>query len=487
MRKFSQILLASIAVSLPLGLVACNDEVDTNDTDAGGSGGGSNTGGGNTDGGNTGGNGNNTGGMGGDSGTGGTGAIVCPALDTAPFMVDDCNADGGPTKAVKESCIGAFKDSATWMDGWTNWSITADGDDVPSAAPTEMIDADIADDMTLDASKVYLLKNKVRVLDGATLTIPAGTIIKGDSATKGTLIISRGGKINAVGTAAKPIVFTSNSASKAPGQWGGIIILGKGQNFLGANIDIEGLDVGDPLTQYGGSDDEDNSGEMKYVRIEFGGVEAQTDKEINGLTLGSVGSGTKISYIQVNTTLDDCFEWFGGTVSADHLICNNGGDDQFDIDSGWRGTMDTIFGASRETSTDTPNGFEWDSDKGASPEGGKTPVTNGVAKNGTICGFNADVGFPSYGALLREQITGSIDNVFFGGWDVVVDTRENFIEVGGTGPKVVITNSFAAENFDGLGYDEAGVCPGANPRLCDDDVGFDEAAWLADGSVNYDE
>lgn len=170
----------------------------------------------------------------------------------------------------------------------------------------------------------YLLKGWVYIADGAELTIEPGTIIKGDKQTKAALIAERGGKLIAKGTATEPIVFTSEEAagSRKPGDWGGIILCGKAKNNQ-TEQQIEG----GPRTKHGGADDADNSGALSYVRIEFAGYPFQKDKEINGLTLGSVGSGTEIDHVQVSYSNDDSFEWFGGTVNCKYLVAYKGWDD----------------------------------------------------------------------------------------------------------------------------------------------------------------
>ena len=159
----------------------------------------------------------------------------------------------------------------------------------------------------------YLLKGWIYIADGATLTIEPGTIIKGDKQTKAALIAERGGKLIAQGTATEPIVFTSEmpKGQRKPGDWGGIILCGKAQNNQ-TEMQIEG----GPRTKHGGNDNSDNSGVLSYVRIEFAGYPFEANKEINGLTLGSVGSGTKIDHVQVSYSNDDSFEWFGGTAKG---------------------------------------------------------------------------------------------------------------------------------------------------------------------------
>ena len=170
--------------------------------------------------------------------------------------------------------------------------------------------------------------------DGATLTIEPGTVIRGSKANKGALIIEKGAKIMAEGTLDNPIVFTSNqdAGSRSYGDWGGVILLGK------ATVNkVDPIIEGGPTSTYGGSDDADNSGIIKYVRIEFPGIAFQPDKEINGLTFGGVGSGTTIDYIQVSYSGDDSYEWFGGAVNVKHLIAFRGWDDDWDTDYGYHG------------------------------------------------------------------------------------------------------------------------------------------------------
>lgn len=182
----------------------------------------------------------------------------------------------------------------------------------------------------------YTLKGWVYIAEGSELTIEPGTIIKGDKSTKSALIVERGGKLYARGTASAPIVFTSGEAKgeRKPGDWGGVILCGKARNNQGEQ-QIEG----GPRTKHGGTADNDNSGVLSYVRIEFAGYPFATDKEINGLTLGSVGSGTQIDHVQVSFSNDDSFEWFGGTVNCKYLVAYRGWDDDFDTDNGFSGCV----------------------------------------------------------------------------------------------------------------------------------------------------
>ncbi len=218
------------------------------------------------------------------------------------------------------------------------------------------------------AKNKYLLEGFVYVEPGITLTIEPGTIIKGDKATKATLIIKPGAKLIAEGTQTKPIVFTSNQAkgSRNYGDWGGLIMLGNAKvNKSPATIE------GENITTFGGTNDADNSGILKYVRIEFAGIAFETDKEVNGLTMGGVGSGTTIDYVQVSFTGDDAFEWFGGSVNAKHLISFKNLDDDFDTDWGYSGLVQYGLAyrdpkVADQCSCSDSNGFESDNDASGS-------------------------------------------------------------------------------------------------------------------------
>ncbi|WP_316772136.1 hypothetical protein [Pedobacter frigiditerrae] len=257
----------------------------------------------------------------------------------------------------------------------------------PVASNTVEVTGDLTASTTWSASKIYVLKGNVFVTNNATLTIEPGTIIKGDKGTKGALIITRGAKINATGTVDKPIVFTSSIAAgaRAQGDWGGIILLGKAQNNLGTSVAIEGISDASEKAKHGGTDNADNSGVMKYVRIEYAGIALGPDNEINGLTFGSVGSGTTIDYIEVYRSGDDAFEWFGGSVNCTHLLSIDTWDDDFDTDNGFSGKVQ--FGLAQRLSVTADvsgsNGFE--SDNNAAGDN-TTPQTSAVFSNMTILG-----------------------------------------------------------------------------------------------------
>lgn len=210
---------------------------------------------------------------------------------------------------------------------------------------TATITTVITSSRTLFADTVYTLSGFIKVANGATLTIQPGSRIVGDFNVPGSsLFILRGARIIAVGTATQPIVFTSNRAPglRRPGDWGGVIIIGNGITNRGAPTFIEGTGTGpqNPLVDYsGGSDNGDNSGIMRYVRIEYAGFPTAPNEELNSLTMAAVGRGTTIEYVQVLLGLDDSFEWFGGAVSHRYLISYEAGDDHFDASEGYVGRV----------------------------------------------------------------------------------------------------------------------------------------------------
>ncbi|KAA0990944.1 T9SS C-terminal target domain-containing protein [Dyadobacter aurulentus] len=283
--------------------------------------------------------------------------------------------------------------------------------------PSEMVTVkgSIATNTTWTADKQYLITGFVYVEDGATLTIQPGTIIKGDKDSKGALFIKRGAKIMAVGTATQPIVFTSNEAagSRKAGDWGGLVILGKAPvNKTPAVVE------GEDKTEFGGTEVADNSGELKYVRIEFAGIAYQSNQEINSLTMGGVGSGTKIEYVQCSFGGDDSFEWFGGTVNAKHLIAYRGLDDDFDTDNGFSGLVQyglVLRDPGVADQAGDSNAFESDNDSDGTTA---TPQTAGKFANITVAMADGEPnGKFASGARIRRNSAISIYNsVFTGAW-----------------------------------------------------------------------
>jgi hypothetical protein len=226
--------------------------------------------------------------------------------------------------------------------------------------PTISVTGNITTNTTWETGKIYILEGRIAVLSGATLTIQPGTIIKGreGSASNATaLLIARGGKIEAVGTSTSPIIFTSvadqilpgeiispNLAPTVNGLWGGLLVLGKAPISAAAEaVQIEGIPVSDLNGLYGGTDAADNSGTLKYISIRHGGANIGEGNEINGLTLGGVGSGTVIENIEVVANQDDGIEWFGGTVNVKNALIWNPGDDCVDTDQAWAGTLENFM------------------------------------------------------------------------------------------------------------------------------------------------
>lgn len=309
----------------------------------------------------------------------------------------------------KVNFVGALhRDAAKdWTKGWTEWNPK----NATYSAVTEtttLNDAsgikNITGTVTLDASKVYSLTSTCVVRSGGKLIIPAGTVIRGSADLTATpklyaiICVERGGYIEVNGTATKPVIMTSSKAagSRDRGDWGGLVLCGKAVNNQGLDVQLEGFNnvaVDNALGKFGGTDDKDNSGVVKYVRIEFAGLAFEPNKEVNSLTMGSVGSGTTIEGVQCSFGNDDGFEWFGGTVNCKKIVSYKITDDDFDTDFGYRGVVQ--FGiAVRDTAyfdlswnatsgASTSETFESDNDAAGS---GRTPYTAPIFSNITCVG-----------------------------------------------------------------------------------------------------
>jgi hypothetical protein len=275
------------------------------------------------------------------------------------------------------------------------------------------IQGNILSDVTLKGANQYLIKGGVFVGNDSdktpTLTIEAGTVIKGDQATKAMLVIQRGAKIMAIGTKDKPIVFTSAKSvgSRARGDWGGIIINGKATNNRcpatgDCNIKGEG-----GTGTFGGTNDSDNSGTMKYVRIEFAGRLIDEKNELNGLALQGVGSGTTLEYIQVHMGQDDGIEFFGGTARIKHLVITGSDDDNLDWTDGWRGKGQFIIVQQYKDAGD--NGIEADN---LEDNNKATPRSKPMLSNMTFVG-SPQASTSDMGALLRRGTGANIYNTIF--------------------------------------------------------------------------
>lgn len=315
--------------------------------------------------------------------------------------------------------------------------------------------------------KIYRLNGFVRVQNNARLNIEKGTVVIGDRQSKGTLVVQMGGKIYAEGTKEDPIVFTSENpvGSRESGDWGGIVICGKAPNNVtaatGAPVEIEG-GYG---AFHGGTDPDDNSGVLRYVRIEYAGVPINPNEEVNSLTMGSVGRGTVIEYVMCSYGLDDAFEWFGGTVDHKYLIAFRGLDDDWDVDLGYSGRIQ--FGLSirfRDNSDQSgSNGFEVDNNGTGSAA---QPFTAAVFANITCLGPKVTRETPisiqfQHAAQLRRNSRISIYNSLLTGYadglyidDDRAGSGQAFLD-----GHLQIRNVYLAgvEHWGGNGYGSAGT------------------------------
>jgi hypothetical protein len=330
------------------------------------------------------------------------------------------------------------------------------------------IGANITSDRTLFRDSVYRLTSFVQVTNGATLRIQDGTRIEGDAGS--ALFITRGAKIEARGTAARPIVFTSSRTSqRRAGDWGGLVIIGNGVINRTGGIQIEGTGTGDnnPAQFYGGSsspNNADNSGVLQYVRVEFAGFGPATNQELNSLTLAAVGSGTTVDHVQTMYGLDDSFEWFGGAVDAKYLVSYESGDDHFDASEGYVGrnqyliafqsTVPTVSPGSGQVSGD-PQGFEvdgcQDSSGGTCGAAGNNaePFTTPVFANFTVVGAPAGV-VPAgggVGAVIRRGGGGFYVNGVVARWSSAAFSLEgSAVKSRLDAGQLVVNNVLLAEN-----------------------------------------
>ena len=304
-----------------------------------------------------------------------------------------------------------------------------------STSKTVTLTGRITRDTILRKADINVLKGFVYITNGVTLTVEKGAVVKGSFAGSdvATLVICRGGKIVAQGAADDPIVFTSASPNPQSGDWGGIVLCGKASintSYLGTNglFQVEGgIDnaQGDGLAGSGDAvaptpQDNDNSGVLSYVRIEYAGYAFQPDKEINSLTLAAVGRGTTIDHIQVTYAKDDAFEWFGGTVNCKYLIAYKTQDDDFDTDNGFSGFVQfgLVLRDSLIADISTSEAFESDNNSGGSTA---TPKTTAIFSNITAIGPRAtlnNTGNSLYraGAQIRRNSALSIFNSIIIGW-----------------------------------------------------------------------
>lgn len=282
------------------------------------------------------------------------------------------------------------------------------------------VNANLTADATWTKNNTYIIDGRVFVTNNATLTIQPGTVIKAKpraAQDASALVIARGAKINAAGTAQEPIIFTAeadslngNLGQNDRGLWGGVVLLGRARtNTASGTGNIEGIPTTEPLGIYGGTDDADNSGVMRYISIRHAGSLLGPNNELNGLTMGAVGSGTTIEYIEVFANADDGFEWFGGTVNCKYLVSAFNDDDGFDWDEGYRGKLQFLF-----LLQDPQVGNQaFESDGGTTPEDGQ-PYAMPTIYNVTAIGSGAQsTNALSLGPIFRDNTGGKIYNSIF--------------------------------------------------------------------------
>jgi hypothetical protein len=313
--------------------------------------------------------------------------------------------------------------------------VIINGGGTNSTGQTITISGRINADTIFRKANTYILKGLVYIVGNHTLTIEPGTVIKGSfsGADVAALIITRGSKIMAAGTATEPIIFTSAAPNPQSGDWGGIVICGKASintSYNGTNglYQVEGgIDNanGDGLAGSGDASvpspiDTDNSGVLQYVRIEYAGYAYQPDKEVNSLTMACVGSGTMIDHIQVVYAKDDAYEWFGGTVNCKYLIAYKTQDDDFDTDNGFSGKVQFGLVIRDSVIADISTSEAFESDNNASGTTA-TPKTKAIFSNITAIGPKAiltNVGSSLFraGAQIRRNSALSLFNSIIMGW-----------------------------------------------------------------------
>jgi hypothetical protein len=352
--------------------------------------------------------------------------------------------------------------------------IEVDGTNNNSSTVSEdlVLKGKIDTDRTLKSGKTYKLRDIVYIVSGAKLTIEPGVIIQGEKSSRGTLVITRGCQIIAEGTASQPIVFTSDASTPTRGDWGGIVICGRAKTnnsfngIAGVGEAEGGVNNSEGLGLYGGADDNDNSGILKYVRIEYAGYAFLPDKELNGIAFCSVGRGTTVDYLEVAYANDDSFEWFGGTVNCKHLIAYKGLDDDFDCDNGFAGNVQ--FGIAMRDSAiadiSGSNGFEVNNDANGST---LLPQTSAVFSNITVIGPRAsltNVGNSNFrrAAHLRANCALSIFNSIIMGYPtgLLLDASagtptDNNIRAG----RMVLANNVFAGNNTQFSYSSSVALP----------------------------
>lgn len=341
----------------------------------------------------------------------GTNIATVPLTGTSAFAPFEYTAV--PSDAGKNL---VFEFRATDVDG--DFAVATHVLTVQAEETVIRVTDNITADVTWETGKVYILGGRISVESGATLTIQEGVVVKGEAgsgANATALVIARGAKINAVGSASSPIIFTSIADEIMPGEiaspnltpdinglWGGVLILGNATCSLGGDVtetQIEGIPPSDTNGLYGGTNDDDNSGMFKYVSIRHGGANIGEGNEINGLTLGGVGRLTEIEFVEVIGNQDDGIEWFGGTVNVTNALVWNAGDDALDTDQAWAGTL-TNFAVIAGSETD--HALEIDG-----PEG--SYLAGHTLRNGSVKGDGSNTELGDF----RDGARGNFDGIYF--------------------------------------------------------------------------
>jgi hypothetical protein len=383
-----------------------------------------------------------------------------------------CDGDD-PTiieQATAENMAGSPADSRAGGAGAASAGEAIGAGGAGNTDTTVEVSGDIASDTTWTKDKTYILTDVTFVVANSTLSIEPGTTILGGGVGS-ALIVTRGSRLEAVGTAAEPIVFSSNipRGLRDPGDWGGVALLGSATTNVAAPL-LEGIEV-EGRGAYGGNDDANDCGTLKYVRIEFAGFELSPDNELNGLTLAGCGTGTTIDFVQVHRGSDDGIEIFGGKVALKHVVLSNNQDDSLDWDFGWTGQAQ--FVVVRHDADTSDAGFEADN---GNPSTDVAPRSEPSIYNATLVG---GAGSTSPGLVLRRGTWGSIHNAIITGFPVSgVDIRDAFSVAGTTlaPPRLAIQNSIFFQNgADGLEHADAEPLDGS---AADDDGSFDEDAFL---------
>lgn len=308
------------------------------------------------------------------------------------------------TAVVFHSCSDNDDDEELIINPGTGTGIASD----PSNFKGEIKSGE---NVTLDATKLYKLTGSVIVRGGGTLTIPAGTRIEANGGTSAYIVVEQNAKIFANGTATNPVVFTSPNTT--PGSWGGLVICGKAPINRGTTATSE---VGESI--YGGTVANDNSGSLKFVRIEYAGAIFTGTKEFNGLSLFGVGNGTVIDNVSLVNGSDDGIEFFGGTVNVSNIVSIYNEDDAFDWTEGWNGTATNIYTKRRANGVGN-RGIEADNN---ADNKDANPRSNPTIKNATFIG---GMQYESDGMKLREGTYATIDNVVLSNWTTGINVEHD--------------------------------------------------------------